>query len=559
MKTKLLCFILLLAVIPVLGQVTPQAPQKFSYQAVLRNADGTVIGNQSVEVQVKLHAQAADGAVVYTQTQTVETNQFGLVAFAVGGSSGFETIPWTDPIFMEILVKRSGESSFSSMGTTQIISVPYALVANNGIQGPYIQGQTVFSNGGGWVGTNRVMVADSSVVVTTPLGHDSSKPIFAVTNANGEMVMAVYESGVRFYVEEETTKGVKGGFAVGGLTNQVKETKSGEPIYYMNIQPTQVQFLIEEPTEKGVKGGFAVGGLTNQTKGTTAGDTVNYMSIQPTQVQFLVVEPAVKGVKGGFAVGGLTNQGKTLTPTENYFEVNRDSAQFLTPSLVSQGNITTQGNITVSGNITTNVGQADSTLTDFDGNTYQTVRIGFQQWMAENLKTTHYSDGTPIDTAVHVYNDWAYPDSINIYGRLYSGLAISSGNNVCPDGWHVPTPDDWNELFTFIAGPAGISDMQSRVLVLKKLLEPGTMMEGNGYWNYPIYPTNETGFTARPAGQRDYLTYYSELHDYANFWSYVVGVGLQQVSMTTMDGGNLEIMPPSDPNYSFSVRCLQNP
>ncbi|MBP8643936.1 MAG: fibrobacter succinogenes major paralogous domain-containing protein, partial [Bacteroidales bacterium] len=270
-------------------------------------------------------------------------------------------------------------------------------------------------------------------------------------------------------------------------------------------------------------------------------------------------EPAVKGVKGGFAVGGLTNQGKTLTPTENYFEVNRDSAQFLTPSLVSQGNITTQGNITVSGNITTNVGQADSTLTDVDGNTYQTVRIGFQQWMAENLKTTHYSDGTPIDTAVHVYNDWAYPDSINIYGRLYSGLAISSGNNVCPDGWHVPTPDDWNELFTFIAGPAGISDMQSRVLVLKKLLEPGTMMEGNGYWNYPIYPTNETGFTARPAGQRDYLTYYSELHDYAYFWSYVVGVGLQQVSMTTMDGGNLEIMPPSDSNYSFSVRCLQNP
>ncbi|HNT42804.1 MAG TPA: hypothetical protein PKN78_11265, partial [Tenuifilaceae bacterium] len=73
------------------------------------------------------------------------------------------------------------------------------------------------------------------------------------------------------------------------------------------------------------------------------------------------------------------------------------------------------------------------------------------------------------------------------------------------------------------------------------------------------YPTNETGFTARPAGQRDYLTYYSELHDYANFWSYVVGVGLQQVSMTTMDGGNLEIMPPSDSNYSFSVRCLQNP
>ena len=515
MKTKLLCFILLLAVIPVLGQVTPQAPQKFSYQAVLRNADGTVIGNQSVEVQVKLHAQAADGAVVYTQTQTVETNQFGLVAFAVGGSSGFETIPWTDPIFMEILVKRSGESSFSSMGTTQIISVPYALVANNGIQGPYIQGQTVFSNGGGWVGTNRVMVADSSVVVTTPLGHDSSKPIFAVTNANGEMVMAVYESGVRFYVEEETTKGAKGGFAVGGLTNQVKETKSGEPIYYMNIQPTQVQFLVEEP--------------------------------------------AVKGVKGGFAVGGLTNQGKTLTPTENYFEVNRDSAQFLTPSLVSQGNITTQGNITVSGNITTNVGQADSTLTDFDGNTYQTVRIGFQQWMAENLKTTHYSDGTPIDTAVHVYNDWAYPDSINIYGRLYSGLAISSGKNVCPDDWHVPTPLDWDELFKFVAGPAGIFDQASKVVVLKKLLEPGTMNEGNGYWNYPIFPTNETGFTARPAGQRDYLTYYSELHDYANFWSYVVGVGLQQVSMTTMDGGNVEVMQPMDPNFSYSVRCLKNP
>jgi len=556
MKTKLLCIVLLLAIIPALGQVTPQVPQKFSYQAVLRNADGTVIGSQNVEVQVKLHALTADGAVVYTQTQTVEANQFGLVAFAVGGNSEFESIPWADQIFMEVLIKKSGEPSFTSMGTTQIISVPYALVANNGIQGTAMQGQTVYGNGAGWVGTNRITMADSTVIVTTPVGHDSSKPIFAVTNANGEMVMAVYESGVRFYVDEETTKGAKGGFAVGGLTNQTKGKATGEPFYYMNIQPTQVQFLIEKPTGKGVKGGFAVGGLTNQTKETTAGDTVNYMSIQPTQIQFLIEEPEkpmVKGVKGGFAVGGLTNQGKTLTPTKNYFEVNRDSARFLTPSLVSQGNVT------ISGYITTNVGQTDSLLTDVDGNTYQTVRIGFQRWMAENLKTTRYSDGTPIDTAVHVYDNWTSPDSINIYGRLYSGLAITSGYNVCPDGWHIPTPADWNELFTFIAGPTGISDMQSKILVLRKLLEPGTVMEGNGYWNDPIFPTNETGFTARPGGFRDYMSYYYGLHIEANFWSYVVGIGLQDVFMTAMDGGNVEIMTETNSNYSYSVRCLQNP
>ncbi len=96
-------------------------------------------------------------------------------------------------------------------------------------------------------------------------------------------------------------------------------------------------------------------------------------------------------------------------------------------------------------------------VTDIDGNTYQTVIIGEQEWMAENLKTITYNDGEPIELAVsdsawsnnttgaycwYDNNEYLYADT---YGPLYNGHAVITGN-LCPDGWHVPSDDDWKTL-----------------------------------------------------------------------------------------------------------------
>ena len=98
-----------------------------------------------------------------------------------------------------------------------------------------------------------------------------------------------------------------------------------------------------------------------------------------------------------------------------------------------------------------------STVTDIDGNVYQTVQIGHQVWMTENLKVTNYKNGDSIPTgldnsswsstaegAYAVYdNDSAIAE---IYGNLYNWYAIDDERGVCPDGYHVPSDTDWKKL-----------------------------------------------------------------------------------------------------------------
>src|SRR5688572_27112372 len=134
---KLLRFIFVSAIIvtqlPVIN-VIAQAPQRLNYQAVVRNASGTVIANQLVRLRFSIHDGTALGAIVYRETDTATTNQFGLVTTPIGGgtviSGTFLGINWgSGAKFLQVEVDITGGSSYSDMGTTQLLSVPYALYA----------------------------------------------------------------------------------------------------------------------------------------------------------------------------------------------------------------------------------------------------------------------------------------------------------------------------------------------------------------------------------------------------------------------------------------------
>ncbi len=104
------------------------------------------------------------------------------------------------------------------------------------------------------------------------------------------------------------------------------------------------------------------------------------------------------------------------------------------------------------------------TVTDVDGNTYNTVQIGTQCWMKENLKTTKYRNGTNItfpgtnNTAWQTNTAGAYAWPMNdigwksAYGALYNWYAVTNANGICPDGWHTPTNDEWTVLTGFVGG-----------------------------------------------------------------------------------------------------------
>ena len=198
-----------------------------------------------------------------------------------------------------------------------------------------------------------------------------------------------------------------------------------------------------------------------------------------------------------------------------------------------------------------------SPLIDIDGNVYNTVTIGTQVWMAENLKTTTNKYGVPISNVTDntvwgqlttaAYSDYSNTPVIStIYGKLYNWYAVNTGN-LCPTGWHVPTDDEWTTLTTYLGGEA----------VAGKLKETGTT-----HWQAPnTGATNETGFTALPGGYRDYTgTYYIYINVYGFWWSTTVYSGLPTNSWYRYMGNTDPFVERSNFNkrYGFSVRCLKN-
>ena len=159
-------------------------------------------------------------------------------------------------------------------------------------------------------------------------GSDND-PLFEVKNNTGQTIFAVYPEGVRIYVDEEASKGLKGGFAVGGFNSSKGITNE-----YLRITPDTFRIYVDDTGAKGLKGGFAVGGF-----GPSKGLTNEYFRVTPDSVRIYVDnDPGSKGLKGGFAVGGF-NPGKgyeeainfmDLTP-ENYF-IGHESGINTTPA-----------------------------------------------------------------------------------------------------------------------------------------------------------------------------------------------------------------------------------
>ena len=175
-------------------------------------------------------------------------------------------------------------------------------------------------------------------------------------------------------------------------------------------------------------------------------------------------------------------------------------------------------------NIITDILLSSKTITfnyiacsDFDNNNYATVQIGNQIWMAENLKTTHYKNGTAIpnvtnNTTWNGLTTGAYCDYNNTpsnsatYGRLYNWFAVNTGN-LCPTGWHVPTDAEWTTLTDYLGGDS-IAGGKLKATTLWSSIIPNI---GGA--------TNETGFTALPGGARNVSMSFGSIGWDAFWWS----------------------------------------
>jgi len=200
-------------------------------------------------------------------------------------------------------------------------------------------------------------------------------------------------------------------------------------------------------------------------------------------------------------------------------------------------------------------------ITDFDGNVYTYVTIGTQQWLVENLQTTHYNDGTAIPNltlnADWIAEDgtpghdgaycWYDNDAVTYadYGCLYNWYAVDNAHGFAVVGWRIPTNADMTTLSDYLGGLLGTGG---------ELKETGTV-----HWNSPnTGATNETGFTALPGGLRAVAGAFSNIGVSGHWWS-----------STEVDAGNAwlryltapddDIIVNSVAKYAgYSVKCMRD-
>jgi uncharacterized protein (TIGR02145 family) len=199
-------------------------------------------------------------------------------------------------------------------------------------------------------------------------------------------------------------------------------------------------------------------------------------------------------------------------------------------------------------------------ITDAENNTYKTVFIGTQQWMAENLKVSKYSDGTTIPNITdntqwqnNTTGAWAYYNNDAAknakYGKLYNWYAVSkttnSNKNVCPTGWHVPSDAEWTVLTDYLGGESVAGG---------KLKEVGT-----SNWNNPnTDATNTSLFTGLPGGSRYYSGNYNNIGYNGNWWSSTEddANNAWNRGLSSYYGGAYR--SGSSKEDGFSVRCLRD-
>lgn len=169
-----------------------------------------------------------------------------------------------------------------------------------------------------------------------------------------------------------------------------------------------------------------------------------------------------------------------------------------------------------------------NTVMDIDGNVYQIVEINGTEWMAENLKVTKYRNGDDIPKVTE-NSDWAAletgafvaynnnPDHVEVYGNLYNWYAVDDERGLCPEGWRVPTDEEFEDFLYFLDPNGSINDNNAG----GKLKHTGTLGDGEGgLWSPPnTGATDQYGFSALPAGGRFSNGSFAGMNDLTYFWS----------------------------------------
>ncbi len=252
-----------------------QAPEKISYQAVVRDAGNNLVSNANIGLKISILKGADGGISVYTETQTAQSNDNGLISIAVGAgasSDQFGNIDWSDgPYFIKTEIDKNGGTNYTTTAVSQLLSVPYAFHSKTAENVPIGSGlgDLLYWDGTDWApippGKNKTALILCNGVPKWGGCDDNDDLVFRVANKNDVNVLAVFNDGVVITADNRTgEKTARGGFAVGGFTTQKDNFQD-----FLVISQDSVRVYIKEEDydAKTGRGGFAVGGFTTNKEG----------------------------------------------------------------------------------------------------------------------------------------------------------------------------------------------------------------------------------------------------------------------------------------------------
>lgn len=647
-----------------------QAPQSFSYQAVVRGTNNILVSNKPVGMKISLLQGSENGNAVYSETHTPNSNENGLVSIEIGKGNivngTFATIDWSKgPFYVKTESDPNGGTNYTLITTSQLLSVPYALFAGNsqpgpqglkgdkgetgaqgpagkdgapglkgdkgdpgtqgpigltglqglkgdiGAQGPIgltgaqglkgdkgdtgngfqngsVKNQLTYWDGKAWVILNpgssgqTLTLCDGSLTWTT---GGICPPKVSTFDCNGANTSGILTSGDEAVGVSSTiayTGGNGGAYSfqnvsstgVTGLTATLSAgtlaTGNGNVTYTISGTPSSAgtaSFAISlggqnctltstvslpstQISSIDCNGAKTTGTLTTGFVANGVSTTIVYTGGNGgAYTAQNISSTGVTGLTATLAAGNFTNGNASLT----YTIIGTPETSGLANFLINIGG----KSCSISVNVEQIGGISGPNITDVDGNIYKTVYIGTQQWMAENLKTSKYNDGTVIpnitDIDQWVWGDtpieergnfptalppaWVYynndPSNNAKYGKLYNwfvvGKYFSVGQfhkNVCPTGWHVPSSTEWNSLIAYFGGdPAFVGD---------KLKDESTL-----YCLPSGYRANDGSFSGQ--GTAWFL------------WS--SSGGDKDASYMNVDSSSMDS---ESPKYAMPIRCIKD-
>jgi uncharacterized protein (TIGR02145 family) len=557
---------------------TQAQPQKVNYQAVALTAGGQTVKNQAIKLRLSIVDSSATGTVLYTETHQPTTDGAGQFSVFLGGGTAtlgtFSNIAWGNgkDKFLKAEADVTGGPNYVLMGTSQIVSLPYAIAAGSSKTADTAKVAKELE-----IGT--IIRGNSGQTYQLTIGANGPMwtcfPPLTQANAGADQMNVCASS---FNLAGNTPSN---GTATWGILSGV-----GGSLGTPNVPVT---------TFTGVRGNsytlrYSITnacGNSSDTVAVSLAPTTTPANVGPDQLNLtgtattLAANAPAVGESGLWTI--VTGSSASLSSTSDplaTFTKGTDSAYTLVWAITGSCS-TSRDTLVMSfqNAILMNIPCPGVPTVSYGGQTYNTVQIGTQCWFKENLNVGAMVQGNLNQTNNSILEKYCYNnDPINclIYGGLYqwaeavqyqNGASNTSSPNpafsgnvrgICPTGWHVPSDGEWCKLTTFLdttvnCGAYGWSGTQAG----------GKMKTIDSLWTWlpNTGATNRSGFSAKPSGGfiNNGIYTFNFLGGAAYFWS---------SSENSSSGANDRYLgyDNSDINrginetktYGFSVRCLKD-